>query len=368
MSFWKKFFDDKESNKEPQQQGKNPLSPLADQLVSNNSYTRDKAVLLVRQLANEGKREGLDALEEAIRFMYEGQEEIQFHVPVSGATTVNARDFVEAGLDADKELRELAGSGLLWRTQPKHTQKLLSRLLSMGGDLNLLLREITSKYGDKQGMAVQLLLYHGIVTATLNNTGMKCDVCSTSVPIGSGYILTTYQVVTQKEYWAFYLRRYAEAAGAKNLSLSEAEALLPILVPQQCAQETGWLVCDRCISMFKNVDRDVARGYLRQWLLLSPGGAWVPPGAGPVNPLEIVVVATAAVYPNDPHQSLKAPQDQVKDVGAVLGNSDSPSGPLSGKKVWICKGCSTQYDASELKEGPWWRVCQKCKGDIVHNK
>lgn len=367
MSFWKSFFGDKESTHETKQ-GKNPLSPLAEQLVSN-PQTRDEAVLLVRQLAKEGKREGLDALEEAIRFMYEGAEEIQFHVPVSGTNSVDARDFFEAALTAEKELMELAGSHLLWKTQPKHTQKLLSRVCSVRGDLNPLLREITSKYGVQQGMAVQLLFYHTIVTATLNNSGMKCDVCSTSVPIGSGYILTTYQVVTQKEYWQFYLRRCAEAAGAKDLSPSEAEVILPMVVPQQCAQETGWLVCDRCISMFKNVDRDVAKGYLRQWLLVSPGGAWVPPGAGPVNPLEIVVIATAAVYPTDPPKSsLTAPQDQAKDVGTVLGTKDSPSAPTE-RKAWICSGCSTQYDLSELRASPWgWRVCQKCKGDIVYNK
>jgi len=54
--------------------------------------------------------------------------------------------------------------------------------------------------------------------------------------------------------------------------------------------------------------------------------------------------------------------DPTKGIANSLTNA-----ARTEKKTYICKNCSTQYNAGELDDGRWWNVCPKCKGPITHN-
>ena len=97
-----------------------------------------------------------------------------------------------------------------------------------------------------------------------------CDICSKPNNFSDSYALTTTQVTTSRQYWDFMIQQH-------NLDRKE----LMLLVPQQAAQQSGWLVCEECSKMF-NFDKDEARSYaaLKQ----------DPPGSGVVA----IDLATAA--------------------------------------------------------------------------
>lgn len=90
---------------------------------------------------------------------------------------------------------------------------------------------------------------------------LVCDICNQEVRAGTGYALTTKQVVTNPKYWEYafghqwaYLGEMHEFLGEK---MEGVEALAGT-VSTQASNRTPWLVCDKCIDIFQ-VDRTRAQ-------------------------------------------------------------------------------------------------------------
>ena len=158
------LFDSIVSRKEPD--AKSNLSSLAQQLLSQNIEERDAAVNRTRELARKCEREGLYALEEAIRYMHGGKD-VEYY-RLHGSRESIAEPF-EA---APEELERLAREKLLWKTSPKKVQ-MLFEVAAIVADPLLLLDRIHLYGGDEQAMAIQLLGTHLIVQDTLAARGVS---------------------------------------------------------------------------------------------------------------------------------------------------------------------------------------------------
>ncbi|MCH7727189.1 MAG: hypothetical protein IH991_12025 [Planctomycetes bacterium] len=95
-----------------------------------------------------------------------------------------------------------------------------------------------------------------------------CDVCGIGVFESAGYLLTTRQVVSTPAYWRSYYRQH-EARFRQADVMSYTEFCNAGEIRQACckgiaAQTTPWMVCERCIGMFK-VDRSKTRDYALKW-------------------------------------------------------------------------------------------------------
>jgi|GEM_PF-4765091 len=117
----------------------------------------------------------------------------------------------------------------------------------------------------------------------------KCDVCNADMNNGEGYILTTRQVVASEDYWDGTLAMAASMV--KSLSGDTGDVFLQMGVQQTCAQSTGWMVCESCISRFPKVDRNTARGYAMEFWSRGAQGSYKPPGGGAIPPSEAMNIA-----------------------------------------------------------------------------
>jgi hypothetical protein len=140
------------------------LSDLAQRLISEELEDRQQALMQARQLAKEGSREGLSALEEAIRFIYEDQD-VEFHIP-GVLVSLDIEDYLKKSLNAAGEIKKLARKDKFMKTSPAHIQKLFSAVTTFGNPVSLI-NEIYELYGEKQAMVIQLLGTHFIVSGTL---------------------------------------------------------------------------------------------------------------------------------------------------------------------------------------------------------
>lgn len=137
------------------------LSSFARDLLSPDIELRDSAINRARLLSRQGNRDGLNALEEAIRYKHGGRD-IKFHTP--GMLFMKGEDpLFETSPD---ELRKLAMQRLLWKTSPQKIQLLFSLATTLVNPVSLL-NEINELGGDEQAMAIQLYGTHLIVQATL---------------------------------------------------------------------------------------------------------------------------------------------------------------------------------------------------------
>lgn len=109
-----------------------------------------------------------------------------------------------------------------------------------------------------------------------------CDVCSRKVSSPDGYLLTTREVVSTPKYWQHYYQYHKDEFVSMGVSSYQDFCRNPLL-RASCGemlanQQTPWLVCENCISMF-NVDRERARSYAKQWW--QSRRTFQPPGTGP---------------------------------------------------------------------------------------
>jgi hypothetical protein len=131
-----------------------------------------------------------------------------------------------------------------------------------------------------------------------------CDVCNTRVVNPNGYLLTTRQVVSTPGYWSHYYETHRSellSLGVKDLAAFRRNPIVMTGCAKAMAdQSSNWMVCDRCISLFR-VDQNIARDYARRWWESSK--TFNPPGTGAV-PLSVVdmglgpIDASTAVKPD----------------------------------------------------------------------
>jgi hypothetical protein len=107
----------------------------------------------------------------------------------------------------------------------------------------------------------------------------RCDVCNQDRPRGTGYLLTTAEVVRSPGYWSDRVWHHLSDLGAAGLvGERERPATFLRLVRQYTSSGTPWAVCDTCIGLFP-VDRAKARGHAERWFQRS---SFAPPGSGAV--------------------------------------------------------------------------------------
>ena len=84
-----------------------------------------------------------------------------------------------------------------------------------------------------------------------------CDVCTTRVEPGVGYLLTTTQVTTADAYWDIAL------SGPTFRQHDPKGERLADFVSRMAGYSDPWLLCEKCIENFE-VDREVARHHRAQ--------------------------------------------------------------------------------------------------------
>ena len=116
-----------------------------------------------------------------------------------------------------------------------------------------------------------------------NKEEASCDVCDKEMNYKDGYVLSTNQVVTTKAYWKFVLTHQ----WAYFHELDPDDPTLAITIERQTNQSTGWLVCEKCSTLF-DFDRGVGKNHAQMH-------STAPPGNGPANP-QLVESAAASVW------------------------------------------------------------------------
>lgn len=118
--------------------------------------------------------------------------------------------------------------------------------------------------------------------AVVEESGV-CDVCNGRVANPGGYLLTTQQVVRTPAYWRKYYEVHQDEL--RSMGVHSFDRFLrntPVMLAcaeAMAAQLTNWMVCDRCINLFK-VNSGLARDYARRWW--ESRKTFNPPGTGAV--------------------------------------------------------------------------------------
>jgi hypothetical protein len=106
---------------------------------------------------------------------------------------------------------------------------------------------------------------------------MKCDICNRAIDWADGFVLTTEQVVYNQKYWEFAL---THAWASYHNQDPDGENFYPV-IERAAAQSTGWLVCEKCSTMF-DFDRHVAKKYAIDQVTHPYGSKpEFPPGVAP---------------------------------------------------------------------------------------
>ena len=134
----------------------NNLCHLTDELLSTNLYVRNAAMEKTFELARDGNKVGLEALEAAIKIKHGGN--CSFHKP--GVTFGIGNEY----FNAPQKILDLALKNQLWTSRPDEVQQLISMTFSNWLEL---LKKIMDQAGDDQAHAFQLLGTHIQVNATL---------------------------------------------------------------------------------------------------------------------------------------------------------------------------------------------------------
>ena len=174
--------------------------------------------------------------------------------------------------------------------------EMVQALLDAGADPNLSLEKSEGPLG------IAVSKGHSEIAAMLRRAGARvftaptkdsvCDVCMQPLNEGDGFSLTTRQVVTAEGYWEMAF--FSGPQSAAQLPDDQARSTFQKALSDQCASATGWMVCDRCIARFPEVDRENAKTRVREfWNAGAPPGMNLP-GDGPVDPSEAFDAAVQA--------------------------------------------------------------------------
>jgi len=127
---------------------------------------------------------------------------------------------------------------------------------------------------------------------------MKCDICNKDVFRENAHLLTTTEVVSQPEYWKLYYEsnvRHFASLGSHSFGEFILKNFLTQSWFQMSGQESPWLVCPDCISLFE-VDHSKTRNYAvkcwesKQWWRFKK--TFLPPGSGSADGFLGLIVAS----------------------------------------------------------------------------
>jgi hypothetical protein len=178
----------------------------------------------------------------------------------------------------------------------------------------------------------------------------KCDICGREVPFKAGYGMTTDQVVSRTNYWEYVLRnKWALPAKATRfLNPRTRNTILTTFVSTQAQSTTPWLICDKCIAIFEDIDQVESRRFAEK-LWSSPNAqntGWTQiTGAGSYDKaLDAFVEAWVRVFKKLPvpmtiitqtPEAAKALYDKLTKSGQTLERDDTVQRKMS------CPKCGT---------------------------
>jgi hypothetical protein len=108
---------------------------------------------------------------------------------------------------------------------------------------------------------------------------LVCDVCNATVKRADGYVLSTSQVAAAEAYWEYAFTHQ----WSYTQQIDPEGGTVGILVQQQAAQNSGWLLCETCAKLF-TFDKAQARE-------LAKRKSSSPPGRGPASVQHVALAA-----------------------------------------------------------------------------
>ncbi|MBN1200335.1 MAG: tetratricopeptide repeat protein [Anaerolineae bacterium] len=88
------------------------------------------------------------------------------------------------------------------------------------------------------------------------------------------------------------------------------DLFLSMALRQHCGQGSPWIVCEKCIARYPDVNRDQAREYATKWWR---DRHWTPPGNGPVN-VSVAIPFLSDKAADIPHLIASAVAQQVLEA------------------------------------------------------
>jgi hypothetical protein len=139
------------------------------------------------------------------------------------------------------------------------------------------------------------------------STDALCDICSKPIAKYEGYMLITFEIVSEPNYW----KRYFEIHKAQFDILGITSYMQFIQSPDKwlpvariiAAQINPWMVCDNCIDLFEKVDRKNSRFFAKAWWISK--GTLPPIGSGPSS-INYVDLGEGMIFPpSQQHETKK---------------------------------------------------------------
>ncbi len=95
----------------------------------------------------------------------------------------------------------------------------------------------------------------------------KCPITKESIDEGFGFMLTTSQVVSSKEYWDMVMTEpetmsYTVMHFKKQSSGTQMRSLI---FEKYSSVEKPWMISDSCINLFDSIDKKSARENAKKW-------------------------------------------------------------------------------------------------------
>jgi hypothetical protein len=167
---------------------------------------------------------------------------------------------------------------------------------------------------------------------------LKCDICLRRVRAGTGYALTTKQVVTNPTYWEYAFKHQWSYVGKSVDSLGvSSQEVLRSLAQQMASSGTPWLVCDSCIELFK-VDRERTHELATRFTAEMPTGWRQTTGtASPETALTAARKGFQLAFKTSGDSSHRKPTvkrgKRVNELAQQPLTPDSATKPASGKRA-----------------------------------
>jgi len=121
-----------------------------------------------------------------------------------------------------------------------------------------------------------------------------CEICKLSLRDGEGYILSTRQVVTAPAFWEQRFTNVVLGFKRKfsgDLPRVESDKKFKFSLLTECRKQTGWLICDGCISQFPGIDREKSRKCAAEFWKSEDKKNYSPPENEPISAFEAAKIA-----------------------------------------------------------------------------
>ena len=111
----------------------------------------------------------------------------------------------------------------------------------------------------------------------------KCPITKEPIDEGFGFMLTTSQVVSSKEYWDMVMTEPETLSYTMMHFKNESSGtqMRSMIFEKYSSVEKPWMISDSCISLFESVDKGSARENAKKWW--ANDGNFDPENSGPAQ-------------------------------------------------------------------------------------